>query len=49
MATVYGDSALRREFNGFVLSLEHVVLKNHCGSLRRFRLAAGIQWFCKES
>jgi hypothetical protein len=48
MATVYGDCALRRKFNGFVKRLEHVALKNHCDSLWRFRLAAEIQSLCKE-
>jgi hypothetical protein len=28
--------------------LEKAALKNHCGCLWRFRLAAGIQWLCKE-
>jgi hypothetical protein len=40
---------LRREFNGFVKRLENVVLENHRDSLRRFRLAAEIQWLCEES
>jgi hypothetical protein len=48
ITTVYGDSALRREFNGFVKSLEHGVLKNHRDSLWRFRLAAEIQSLCIE-
>jgi hypothetical protein len=38
-----------REFNDFVLSFEHGVLENYCDSLRGFRLAAEIQWFCEKS
>jgi hypothetical protein len=49
IATVYGDCALRRKFNGFALSFEHVALKNHRDSLWRLRLAAEIQSLCKGS